>query len=71
MKICLFCFSDGGASLALRLCEALGVTPENVHTIPKFADKYGFTSHASVCADMGKLFDENDALIFIGACGIA
>lgn len=71
MKICLFCFSDSGASLALRLCGALGIAPENVHTIPKFADKYGFTAHASVCADMGKLFCENDALIFIGACGIA
>lgn len=71
MKICLFCFSDSGASLALKLCDALGTAPENVHTIPKFADKYGFTAHSSVCADMGKLFGVNDALIFIGACGIA
>ena len=25
MKICLFCFSDTGADLAARLCDALGI----------------------------------------------
>ncbi len=71
MKICLFCFSDSGAVLSLKICNEMGIGPEQVHTIPKFAEKYGFKSHASVCADVGKLFEDNDALIFIGACGIA
>ncbi|MBO4325979.1 MAG: cobalt-precorrin 5A hydrolase [Clostridia bacterium] len=71
MNICMFCFSDSGAKLALKLCETLGILPENVHTIHKFAEKYGFTAHRSVCADMKTLFENNDALIFIGACGIA
>ena len=71
MKINLFCFSDSGALLAQRLCSELDIQPEYVHTVPKFAEKYGFTAHASVCADMGYLFENSDALIFIGACGIA
>ena len=71
MKTCLFCFSDSGARIAIKLCEVFGLVPEDVHTIPKFAVKYGFSSHGSVCADMKELFENNDALIFIGACGIA
>ena len=71
MRVCLFCFSDRGSELALRLCEELGIGPKQVHSIPKYASRYGFSSHSSVCADMGELFSGNDALIFIGACGIA
>ena len=71
MRVCLFCFSDRGSELALRLCEELGIRPKQVHSIPKFASRYGFSAHGSVCADMGELFNGNDALIFIGACGIA
>ena len=71
MKAALFCFSDSGAVLSLRLCDLLGIGKENVHSVPGFAQKYGFTPHGSVCADMGELFDRNDALIFVCACGIA
>ena len=57
MKVSVFCFSDSGAVLAGKLCQLLGL------------------GQACFCrgiaADMGKLFAENDALIFIGACGIA
>lgn len=71
MKTCVFCFSDSGSALALRLCKELSLDSCQVHSIGKFATKYGFTSHDSVCADMKSLFEQNDALVFIGACGIA
>ncbi len=71
MKTALFCFSDAGAALCLRLCDILHAEPADVHTIPRFAERYGFTAHAKVCADLGGLFAESDALIFVCACGIA
>ena len=71
MKTALICFSDAGAVLAQRIAELLYLDKTDIHSIEKFAVKYGFTSHKSVCADMGELFSANDALIFIGACGIA
>lgn len=71
MKTAVICFSDAGALLAMRVCGLLHLEKTDIHSIEKFAVKYGFTSHKSVCADMGELFSENDALIFIGACGIA
>lgn len=57
--------------LAKRLAELLYLGCSDIHSIEKFAVKYGLTSHKSVCADMGEIFAENDALIFICACGIA
>lgn len=71
MKTVLICFSDAGAVLAQRIADILHLDKSDIHSITKFAEKYEFTSHKSVCADMGELFSANDALIFIGACGIA
>jgi cobalt-precorrin 5A hydrolase len=71
MNFSLFCFSDKGALLAAKLCGLLGVEFSSVHSTGKFASAYGFTAHKSVAADMEKLFEQSDALIFIGACGIA
>lgn len=71
MKTCIICFSDAGAALSLSLCEKLDIPREDVHSIEKFASKYGFTPHKKVCDDMGELFSTHDALIFICACGIA
>ena len=57
MRACLFCFSDSGATLAHKLCQLLGLEKNCVRRhIPD---------------DMGTLFTGNEALIFIGACGIA
>lgn len=67
----IFCFSDAGAGLALRLCEMLRLDTCDVHSTAKYAEKYGFTAHVSISADMGDLFRGKDALIFIGAAGIA
>lgn len=57
MKASLFCFSTSGAKLALKLCLQLGLEKDCIYNhIPR---------------NMGKVFAENEALIFIGACGIA
>ena len=71
MRTAVICFSDAGALLAKKVCEVLSLPCADVHSIEKFASKYGFTSHAKIAADMGDLFCAHDALIFIGACGIA
>ncbi|MBR4185312.1 MAG: cobalamin biosynthesis protein, partial [Clostridia bacterium] len=71
MRTAVICFSDAGALLARKVCEVLALPSADVHSIEKFAGKYGFTSHAKIAADMGDLFSAHDALIFIGACGIA
>ena len=72
MSTAIFCFSDNGCMLARRLRRLLKLSDDSlIHTTEKFAEKYDFTPHKSVCADMGMLFSENDALIFICACGIA
>ena len=71
MKTALICFSDAGAALAQRIADLLYLDKSEIHSIEKFAVKNGFTSHKSVCADMGEIFADHDALIFICACGIA
>ena len=71
MKTAVICFSDAGAALAGRVCGILGLPLSDVHSIEKYAVKYGFTAHAKIGADMGDLFSSHDALVFIGACGIA
>lgn len=71
MNTSIICFSDAGAILAKKIADILHLDMSDVHSIEKFAVKYGFTSHKSVCADMEMLFASSQALIFIGACGIA
>ena len=71
MNTAIFCFSEAGCRLASRLCKLLSITKENVHTTEKFAGIHGFTGHRSINADAGELFRTQEALIFIGACGIA
>lgn len=70
-RVALFAFSDSACALAVKLCGLLGLDSSCTHTTPKFAQAYGMTPHRSVCGEMGELFDSNDALIFICACGIA
>ena len=71
MKISLFCFSEAGAKLALKLTELLELSRTDVHSIARIASLYGFTPHQKISNDVGGLFAESDALLFIGACGIA
>ena len=57
MKAAVFCFSESGAKIAEKLCSLLGLDKACIYNrIPN---------------DMGTLFTQNDALIFISACGIA
>ncbi len=71
MKAAVFCFSDRGAELALRLPALLPEASVSLHSIRKYADRWGLTPHDSIRKDMGELFSSHDALIFICACGIA
>ena len=71
MKTAVFCFSDAGAALALRLRELPGTGSCEIHAAGRLAEQYGFVPHGKISEDMGPLFSENDALIFVGACGIA
>lgn len=71
MRIALVAFSDRGAELAVGLGKLLKEDSVTTHSVPKYALKYGFCAHESVRGDMGQLFSENDALIFLCACGIA
>ena len=57
MKTALFCFSDSGAALADKLCQLLGLEKDCIYN--------------RINEKMETLFSENDALIFISACGIA
>lgn len=67
----VFCYSDAGSELAIKLCGLLGLELKQVHSTSKFADRYGFTAHESISKDMKDLFRQSDALVFIGAAGIA
>ena len=71
MKTEVFCFTDAGAALAKRLREILALPQSCVRSTQRIAEKYGFLSFHSITEDAGTLFDTRDALIFIGACGIA
>ena len=71
MIVNIFCYSDSGSLIAKKLCDKLRIDPKNVHSVEKFASKYGFCPHKSVSADFEPFFRESDALIFVGACGIA
>ena len=71
MKTAVFVFSEAGCALAEKLRDLLPGEQLSVHSIPKYAGPHGFTAHESLRADMGGLFASHDALIFIGACGIA
>ena len=57
MKAALFCFSDPGALIAEKICHLLRLEKDCIHR--------------QIDRKMGDLFTEDDALIFIGACGIA
>ena len=70
-KAALFVYSDGGCITAEKLRGLMDGVACDIHTTEKFAEKYGYIPHKSVCRAMGELFSSYDALIFICACGIA
>lgn len=71
MNVSIFCYSESGSHIAKDLCDMFGLSYKSVHSIEKFASKYGFVSHKSISSDIEPFFNAGGALIFIGACGIA
>lgn len=71
MKTAIFCFSDAGADLSLRIRVMLGEEDTEIHAPARLASKYGFLPHGKLSDDMAPLFSGHDALVFVGACGIA
>ena len=68
MRAALFAYSRGGCATARRVLEAL---PEEVwmcYTMPRFEEP-GFLPLDRAIYDV--CFSSMDALIFVGACGIA
>ena len=48
MNTALICFSDAGAVLAQRIADILHLEKSDIHSITKFAEKYGFAYNKSV-----------------------
>ena len=68
MKIAIFAYSRGGCATARRVCAALPEAETLCYTMPRFEE-------ADFLPLFGEAYRESfssaDALIFIGACGIA
>ena len=73
MRIALISFSPAGASLAGRLTEALSSQGHEVtgYIAGRHAEGTPFEPFSSVYELAARLFGDRDALVFIGACGIA
>ena len=68
MKIALFAYSRGGCATARRICAALPEAETLCYTMPRF-EEAGFLPLFGEA--YRESFSSADALIFIGACGIA
>ena len=73
MTIAILAFSVCGATLAGRVSEALSEQGSDVkgYISKRHAEGTRFEPFASVYEITARLFDSVDALLFIGACGIA
>lgn len=70
MKIAIFAFSTKGCSIAKTLEE--NYQGANVYTIERLAKEYSFLPiEKGITVAVGQCFDQVDALVFVGACGIA
>ncbi len=76
----IFAYSDKGCILAQKISSFFPAEKIFCYTTLKLADKYGFSGQKSICEKAGEVFSENidvsddsgiNAMIFIGACGIA
>lgn len=69
MKIAIYAFSRQGCSVAKTIKEQY---VSEVYTIERLAEEYSFlTIEQGITESVGQCFTRVDALIFIGACGIA
>ncbi|QSX05353.1 cobalt-precorrin 5A hydrolase [Sedimentibacter sp. zth1] len=69
MKTCIFAYSNKGCQLAKKIANYFDDVA--CYTTTKLATDYEFIGERSICTKVGEVFDEAEALIFIGACGIA
>ena len=67
MTAAVIAFTRRGAALGKELAEALGAT---LHVPPRFAPALG-TAYDSLAGWTARMWDTKDALIFVGAAGIA
>jgi cobalt-precorrin 5A hydrolase len=70
MKIAAIAFSVCGAALVKRIL-ALGGCDGNGYIARRHAEGTGFEPFDSVYELTARLFQDTDALVFVGACGIA
>lgn len=69
MKLAIYAFSKHGCSVAKTIQERY---VSDVYTIERLAKEFSFTPiKKGITASVGQCFSRVDALIFIGACGIA
>lgn len=68
MNIAIVSFTRKGASLCKTLTNALG---GRGYSIEKFSKEYSLTSIESLSSWTKEMFESSDALVFVGACGIA
>ena len=73
MKIAVIAFSECGAALAVRMVAEFSQRGHEIkgHIAERHAAGTPFEPFASVFALTERLFNDVDALVFIGACGIA
>lgn len=70
MKIAIFAFSTKGCRIAKTLEE--NYSEVEVYTIERLSEEYSFlTIEKGITVAVGQCFDRVDALVFVGACGIA
>ena len=70
MRIAVIAFSPCGAALGRAICALPGQDAEG-YVIRRHAQDTGFAPFDSVHALTARLFGDMDALVFVGACGIA
>ena len=68
MTAAILAFTRRGAALGKALAEALDAS---LHVPARFADEVGAEAYDSLEGWTARMWGEKDALIFVGACGIA
>lgn len=74
MRITIFSFTHNGAALAASLAKDLAQSGHlcQAFTMPKYAAEFHLQAMKKSVTDLtGSFFSSEDALIYIGACGIA
>lgn len=67
----IIAFTRRGCTLARQLADQLDAQPISVSGPARFAAELGIDAYESLEAWTREHFAENDALVFVGACGIA